>query len=250
MSGLVEYQRQLVAALLGLPGVDFQLAAHPAIEIHRRTVLSALTNALALSFPTVKKLTGREYFEQLVREFARRCPPRSAVLYDYGAGLPDFLASFPGAEGYPYFRDMARFDWLVDQTGHSAPDRWSGARAIPGYGSLRLPRSLICARFNYAVDLIRDAVECGHEAGLAGLDVRPNPRWLVFWRTSAGTSVKALSGSAWHLLNDLAGGLDGASALERAAQVCDSARASRAFVLEILRSSFACFTHESPATDE
>jgi hypothetical protein len=250
MSGLVEYQRQWIAALLGLPGADFELAAHPAIEIHRRTVLSALTNALALSFPTVEKLTGPEYFEQLVREFARRCPPRTAVLYDYGAELPDFLASFPGAGGYPYFRDMARFDWLVDQTGHSAPDRWSDVQAIPGYGSLRLPTSLTCARFDHAVDLIRDAVECEHEAGLAGLDVRANPRWLVFWRTSAGTSVKALSGTAWHLLNDLAGGLGGTSALERAMRVCGTARAVHAFALEILRSSFARFTHEIPASDE
>jgi Putative DNA-binding domain len=250
MSGLVEYQRQWVAALLGLPGADVEQAAHPAIEIHRHTVLSALTNALALSFPTVKKLTGPEYFEQLVREFARRCPPRTAVLYDYGAELPDFLASFPGAEGYPYFRDMARFDWLVDQTGHRAPDRWSDALAIPGCGDLRLPISLTCARFDHAVDLVRDAVECEHEAGLAGLDVRPNPRWLVFWRTSAGTSVKALSGTAWHLLNDLAEGLDGASALERATQVCGTAQAVHAFGLEILRSSFAHVTHESPAPNE
>jgi hypothetical protein len=250
MPALVEYQRRFVAALLGLPGADFELAAHPAIEIHRRTVLSALSNALALSFPTVKKLTGPEYFEQVVREFARLRPPRSAVLYDYGAELPDFLASFPGAEGYPYFRDMARFDWLVDQTGHSSADRLSDARTLPGYGSLRLPASLSCARFDYAVDLIRDAVEWEREAALAELDVRPNPRWLVFWRTSAGTSVKALSGTAWHLLNDLAGGLDGASALERAAQYRGTAQALRAFGLEILSSSFARFTHESPAGNE
>jgi Putative DNA-binding domain len=195
-------------------------------------------------------LTGPEYFEQVVREFARRRPPRSAVLQDYGADLPDFLSNFPGAEGYPYFRDMARFDWLVDQIGHSAADRLSDARTLPGYGSLRLPTSLTCARFDYAVDLIRDAVECEHEAALAALDVRPNPRWLVFWRTSAGTSVKALSGTAWCLLNDLAGGLDGASALERATEHCGTAQALRAFGLEILPSSFARFTHESPASNE
>ena len=239
MPELIEYQRSFAATLLGLPCVDPWLAAHPAIEVHRRTVLLGLENALALSFPTVKQLTGPEYFERLVSEFASRCPPRSAVLYDYGAELPHFLAAFPGAEGYPYFCDVARFDWAVDQTAHHATDRFGRARAIPGYGRMRLPMSLTCARFDYAVDLIRDAVESERDGDLQAVDVRPNPRCLVLWRSSEGASVKALSVIAWHILDNLVLGYDGASVLERATQCSDATQVFRALRDEILPSSFA-----------
>jgi hypothetical protein len=241
MPELIEYQRRFAAALLGLPCVDPWLAAHPAIEVHRRTVLLGLENALALSFPTIKQLTGPEYFERLVSEFARRCPPRSAVLYDYGAELPYFLEAFPGVEGYPYFRDVARFDWVVDQTAHHVADRFRSARAIPGYGRMRLPASLTCARFDYAVDLIRDAVESERDGDLQAGDVRPNPRWLVLWHSSEGASVKALSVIAWHILNDLALGYDGASVLERAAERYDATQVFHAWRDEILPSSFVRF---------
>jgi hypothetical protein len=246
MRELVEYQRRFAATLLGLPGLDPELAAHPAIEIHRRTVLAGLLNALALSFPTIRRLTGAEYFEQLVHEFARRHPPQSAVLYDYGAELPGFLETFAGAEGFPYFRDVARFDWAVDQTAHQVRDRLRAAQLIPGYGRVRLPTSLTCVRFDYAVDLIRDAVESEEPGALSALDVGLNPRWLVLWRSTGGTSIKALSATAWQILTDLAAAYDGAAALERAMEYADAEQALAALASEILPSSFIHLNDQGP----
>jgi hypothetical protein len=246
MRELVEYQRRFAATLLGRPGLDPELAAHPALEVHRGTVLSGLHNALALSFPTVRKLTGAAYFEKLVREFARQHPPRSAVLHDYGAELPAFLETFSGAEGYPYFRDVARFDWAVDRTAHQELDWLMAPQVIPARGTLSLPASLTCARFDYAVDLIRDAVESEQASALSALDVQLNPRWLVLWRSSQGASVKALSATAWHILNDLAMGHDAASAFERASECSGSQQALNALTAEILPSSFVGLNVQRP----
>lgn len=246
MGELLEFQRRMIGTLLGTPVNDFDLAGHPAIEIHRRTVFAGLTKALTLSFPTIKRLTGPDYFERLVCEFARQYPPHSAVLYDYGAELPAFLETFPGAEGYPYFGDVARFDWLVDQMAHRQVGSSSAPRVIPEYGRVYLPASLTCARFDYAVDLIRDAVELERNGKSPVVDVGRNPRWLVFWRSSGGASVKALSAPAWNILNALVEGYDGIGSLERATEQGDAARALSALRDEILTSSFICPKLQEP----
>jgi hypothetical protein len=246
MGDLLEFQRRFIGALLGTPAADFELVGHPAIEVHRRTVFSGLTNALTLSFPTIRSLTGPDYFEHLVCEFARKQPPHSAVLYDYGAELPAFLETFPGAEGYPYFGDVARFDWLVDQTAHRLLGPSSAPRVIPDYGGVCLPASLTCARFGYAVDLIRDAVELERNRELPTVDVGPHPRWLVLWRSSSGTSVKALSATAWNILNALAAGYDGMSSFEPATEQADAAQALSALHDEILTSSFIRLNLQQP----
>ena len=238
MGELLEFQRRFIGTVLGTGVSDFELAGHPAFEIHRCTVFSGLVKALALSFPTIQSLTGPDYFEHLVCEFARQHPPHTAVLYDYGAELPAFLETFPGAENYPYFGDVARFDWLVDQTAHRAADQSSAPQVIPDYGRVSLPASLKCARFDYAVDLIRDAVERESNGQSPAVDIGRNPRWLVLWRSCSGTSVKVVSATAWKILNGLASGYDGTSAVERATEHGDAALALGALHDEILTSSF------------
>jgi hypothetical protein len=236
MHELVEYQKRFVAALLGRPDADQELAAHPAIAIHRQTVLSGLVRALSLSFPTVLKLTGSAYFEQLVREFVRRHPPHSPVLYDYGAELPAFLGAH--AAGYPYFADVARFDWILEQTGHCALERPQRILPIPGYARLCLPKSLLCARFDYAVDEIRDAVDSGVDGELSAAHVNLVPRLLAFWRSPQGVQVKPLSEAAWNILRDLCAGDTAATALERANARFDAPTVARALLDEILPCSF------------
>jgi hypothetical protein len=187
MRGLHEYQRQLAAAILnpGPAAAEFPIPA--AMAIHRNTVLSVLTRALSLSFPTIVGLTGPDYFQQLVTGFVKEYPPRSAVLYEYGGELPDFLASFQGAADYPYFRDTARFDWLIDQTSHHHPHRY---RPTLTY-------------FDYAVDVIRDAVTGETDEVLQNLDVGPNPRWLGVWNSDRGVLVTPFSHTVWREVQHL-----------------------------------------------
>jgi hypothetical protein len=183
-------------------------------------------------------LLGPDSFEHVVHEFAREHPPRSAVLYDYGGDFPAFLATVPGIDSYPYFADVARFDWLIDQTGHCFIGPSRAPRMIPYYGRVSLPASLTCARFDYAVDSIRDSVELQGSAEAPAVNVAPNPRWLVLWRSAGGTSVKALSASAWGILNALTAGCDGMGSLERASERNGATEALRALRDEILTSSF------------
>ncbi|WP_374547928.1 DUF692 family multinuclear iron-containing protein [Rhodoblastus sp.] len=82
--------------------------------VYRNNVAVAEIGALKAQFPTVLRLVGDEAFAGLARAFARKNPPRSPVLGDYGANFPDFIALFleeAGETETPYLPDIARLDW-------------------------------------------------------------------------------------------------------------------------------------------
>ena len=120
MLGLRDYQRAIAAGLLSgemapvaaLIGGEVPTADR--LRIHRNTMLGALINALALTYPAIQRLVGEDFFAQVAREFILADPPRAALLTGYGAGFPDFLASYRLLDGLPYLPDVARLEWAVD----------------------------------------------------------------------------------------------------------------------------------------
>ncbi|HEX4270468.1 MAG TPA: DNA-binding domain-containing protein, partial [Rhizomicrobium sp.] len=103
MLSLAEFQYNIAADILDggartlsmLPG-DGE-AARVALSVHRNTVLTALVNALRLTYPTADELVGARFFDQVALAYARSNPPRGASLSDYGDGFPDFLADYAPA---------------------------------------------------------------------------------------------------------------------------------------------------------
>jgi uncharacterized protein (UPF0276 family) len=83
--------------------------------VYRNNSAVAAVGALKEQFPTVVLLVGEEAFAGLAREFARRCPPRTPTLAEYGAEFPGFVARFLAEYGAqaqtPYLPDVARLDW-------------------------------------------------------------------------------------------------------------------------------------------
>ncbi len=78
--------------------------------VYRNNVAGALAEALAVRYPVVQRLVGEEFFHAMARDYALRNLPRSPVLIHYGAGFPDFIASFGPASSLPYLADVARLD--------------------------------------------------------------------------------------------------------------------------------------------
>jgi uncharacterized protein (UPF0276 family) len=81
--------------------------------VHRNNSAIAEIGALKEQFPTVLQLVGEDAFSGLARAFARKNPPRSPILGDYGDEFPDFIADFLarlGADETPYLPDVARLD--------------------------------------------------------------------------------------------------------------------------------------------
>ena len=78
--------------------------------IHRNNVVFGLIEALGARFPVCRRLLGDECFDAAAAAFARREPPRAAVLHEYGEGFAAFLETFPPFADYDYLGDMARFE--------------------------------------------------------------------------------------------------------------------------------------------
>jgi Putative DNA-binding domain len=111
--------------------------------VHRNNVTLGLTAALAANFPSIKRLTGYEFFDAMAREYARRNPPKSRLMAEYGATFPDFLERFEPLAKYPYMADAARLErlWL---------DAYHEADAAPLDGAMLAdiaPEALFGTRF-------------------------------------------------------------------------------------------------------
>ncbi|MDR3511637.1 MAG: DNA-binding domain-containing protein [Caulobacteraceae bacterium] len=135
LSELGRFQQAFATALAGDAAAlaPFGLEAEAAaagLSVHRNTVARGTIDALATSFPTVRRLVGEAWFEAAARAFIAERPPRERALIDYGGDFPDFLAAFEPAADLPYLAGVARLDrlWLEAHVAADAP-AWTPAEA-------------------------------------------------------------------------------------------------------------------------
>lgn len=97
-----------------VPALFAPCDAEARFAVYRNNSAVAEIGALKEQFPTVLQLVGEDAFSGIARAFARKNPPRSPILGDYGAEFPEFVAEFlseHGAGETPYLADSARLDW-------------------------------------------------------------------------------------------------------------------------------------------
>lgn len=112
-TALGAFQDAFVEALYQRPAPTLQsLAAQPAFEVYRNTVLKGCVDALCDNFPTVERLVGSDWLRAAAAIHARETPPSDARLVFYGEGFADFLAAFEPARELVYLADVARLDRL------------------------------------------------------------------------------------------------------------------------------------------
>ena len=222
MLELAQWQSAMADALLtgrfdplaGQP-LDGPVAAEEAFSIHRNTALHGLVHALRLSCPTVDLLTGAAFFDQAALAYVQACPPRSPWLTGYGAGFPEFLATYSPAADLAYLPDVARLDLAIETAAHQALGR-DGPRLDLGEAVMTLDASVRVLRLDWPAPAIRDAVEAGDEA-LARLDLRSAPQALALWRRPEGAGLQPLSPLSADFLSALLDGGDVEAVLAGAA---------------------------------
>jgi hypothetical protein len=118
MKSLGEQQREFFREILGdASSSDVRLA------LYRRNVAANLHDALAATYPVVRRLVGDAFFREAAAQFARAHPSRSGDLHRYGAELGGFLEAYPHARGLPYLPDVARLEWACAEAFHAADPR-------------------------------------------------------------------------------------------------------------------------------
>jgi hypothetical protein len=89
-------------------------AAEKRYNVYRNNVTVSLIEALAMAFPSIKRITGPDFFRAMARFHVRRTPPTSPLLFEYGRDFPDFIAGYEYAREMPWLADVARIEraWL------------------------------------------------------------------------------------------------------------------------------------------
>jgi len=191
------------------------------LDVYRNTFVSALTNALRISFPAVHRLVGDEFFDAAAQYFIETEPPHCAYLNAYGAGFADFLAQFPPVADLPYLADVARLEWAVNRALHAEDTAPLTADALVEIATLSPDRfsflphpSVVLLRLDYPARTIWRAVLAEDDATLTAIDLSRGPEWLLIERGTSGVEVTALAESEWRFTHALCAGQTLAAAMD------------------------------------
>ena len=89
-------------------------------NVYRNNVVLGLSNALAESFPVIRKLLGDENFYSLAKIYVRAHPPKTPLMMYYGADFGQFLKLLSPLAHLPYLGDVALFEQYRRESYHSA----------------------------------------------------------------------------------------------------------------------------------
>ena len=183
------------------------------LAIYRNTCMSALVNALRLSFPAVQRLVGADFFEAAAQQFIRASLPTSAYLNDYGADFPGFLSHFTPAAGLVYLGDVARLEWAVNRALHAGAAPRLDLTGLAGLDEAALSRVSFTAhpavtllRLESPADAIWRSVLEQDDAAMAAIDLTGGPVHLLVERDAAGVQVRRLGAAAWEFTAQLCAG--------------------------------------------
>ncbi|MGE0724498.1 MAG: putative DNA-binding domain-containing protein [Alphaproteobacteria bacterium] len=118
MASLLEMQQGFRRAVLAgdaaaiadqIAGDGFAPGAR--LQVHVNHVFATLTDALATTFPVVRRLVGEAFFATVADRFIRIAPPRDPRLALWGSAFPSYLRRLPACRSLPYLGDVARLEW-------------------------------------------------------------------------------------------------------------------------------------------
>jgi hypothetical protein len=215
------------------------------LRIYANNVHASLTEALAATYPVVRRLVGEGFFRYAAHSFIRSQPPRRPALLAFGAAFPDFLAGFGPAASLPYLPDVARLELAWHEAYHAEEATALSASDLQALPTEQLPALRLALHPSarllaspHPVDAIWEAnqPDCDPEATVV---LPPRGAQLLVIRPGAEVEIRTLSAPLYSFLSDLQRGLSLGAAAETAGEAFDLAAAMRDLVLG------ATFTHWS-----
>jgi hypothetical protein len=122
MADLAGIQLRMMQALRGPAGPQEGLFTDPdgllgeRLDIYRNNARSNFVESLKASFPVLTQLVGDAYFSQLARQYLEVSPSRSGDILAIGERFGEHIARIHTADEYAYLADVARFEWLVQES--------------------------------------------------------------------------------------------------------------------------------------
>ncbi len=198
------------------------------VAIYASMYFMRLCEALAGTYPAVRRLLGREGFEAMAREYFTRYPSRSYTLNDLGHALPHHLATSAALPMRALLVDVARLENALSEAfdvhaqGTARPedlaripaDRWGDVR-------LRLDPSMRLLALEHDALAIVHAVK--NDAPLP--ELAPRRAFAAVWRQHFTVWRKPLPDLAHAVLVELGRGATLGAAMETAASLWEGAEA-------------------------
>lgn len=83
------------------------------LSIYRDSIVAMHINALAISFPVIKRLLGKIYFNRIATEYILHKNWQSDSIDELGNDFDDFLERDQLASTMEYLVEVAKIEWLV-----------------------------------------------------------------------------------------------------------------------------------------
>lgn len=109
-------------------------------NVYRNNVVASLIQVLEARYPVVLRLVGEEFFRGMSRLYLDAHRPRSAVLAEFGGGLPEFIKGFEPAKELSYLADVAGLEWLRHAAYHAADALPIGAGELSMVAAATVPK--------------------------------------------------------------------------------------------------------------
>jgi len=231
MPSLRELQARFAAAVLAPDGAAPALALADArsgaerIGIYRRTIRTNYRNALAATYPVVRRVVGGAFFAAAVDAYVEAHPSRCGDLNVYGGTFGEFLGGYEPAGLLSYLPDVARLEWAIDEANRAADSCISPddvLRELAAVPAERLPTlrmrihpSCRLIASSFPVLRIWQVNQPGHTGELA-VDFDTAPDRLRIRREPDGVALDRIDAGAFAWLKKLAAGATLATAIERA----------------------------------
>ena len=206
MNALAGLQRAFAAAL---HDGDFEAAAPrvraagvpPAerLAVYRRNMRAAQHDALAATYPVVRRLVGDGFFRALALDYLRAWPSGSGNLDDLGHALAGFIAAYAPAGELAYLPDVARLEWACHESALAAEAPALDASALArvpaerqGSLVLQLHPSVRRVESVHPVVAIREANQPDRDGSLAGEAAAES---ALVWRRDGRVRVRRVEGA-------------------------------------------------------
>lgn len=214
---LLDTQRRFLAALYddaepGPLGAIVGNGLDPAarLRIYRHSCSETQIAALRTAYPAVWALVGETFFAQTADGYRRAYPSRSGNLQVFGEHFAAYLRTLPQLRGVPYLPDVAKLEWLrqesvlaADAASLSLAAYARTLAAVDGplritlHPSVRLlsSRHAVLALWHYALDPVP-----------GGLKLPDAGDRVALWREHGQVAMTALDAASFTCLDALARG--------------------------------------------
>lgn len=234
MPTLPEIQEDFRTFILGGPAgrldeavVSDRIAPAARLQIYRNHLFTTLIDALALTFPVVRRLVDERFFAYAAHRYIEASPPARPCLFEYGDSFPAFLADFPACQALPYLADVARLEWAINESFHAvdapALDPQRLAAVLPEHFAsltLTLHPATRLIESSFPVDRIWQANQ-PDSMTVAPISLDAGPAQVLVLRRGLDVEWRSLDRPRFDFLKALAAGADLAGAVAAAGEGLD-----------------------------